>query len=933
MTTRTENLARIPKVYDPAEVEGRIYKFWLDNGYFTPSIQEGKQPFVIIMPPPNVTGELHLGHALTAAAEDALIRWHRMMGDPTLWLPGSDHAGIATQVVVERQLAKEGKLRQEIGREAFLERVWEWVRQYGRTIAEQHKRLGASCDWTRERFTLDEGPSRAVRTTFVNLYRKGLIYRGERIINWCPRCTTALSDLEVIHQEVASKLYYIRYTHSQDPTRYLTVATTRPETLLGDTAVAVNPDDERFADFVGQNVILPRLNRPIPVVADAAVDIKFGTGAVKVTPAHDPNDFDIAQRHNLPLITVIGPQSSMTEAAGAQYTGLTVAECRARILQDLEADGLLDKAEPLTNSVGHCQRCNTVVEPTASKQWFVKVGPMAEAAAGAVTEGRIRIVPDRFTKVYLNWMDNIRDWCISRQLWWGHRIPVWYCNLCEHLTVALDDPTACEGCGSTDIRQDPDVLDTWFSSGLWPHSTLGWPDNTADLRYFYPGAVLETGYDILFFWVARMIMLGIQNMGDIPFHTVYLHGLIQDEHGEKMSKVKGNVLNPLEIIDKHGADALRFALTVGTAPGNDSRLSEAKIRSSRNFTNKLWNASRYVISILDQADAAPSVIPAEAGIHPSIPSNLSSQDPANMSFRGSARNLGLAHAPSSLPNLPSESLPIEDRWILSRFQRTVEDVTRALNGFRLGDAQEYVHDFIWNEFCDWYIEIAKIRLRDLSDSPSPAPVLAQVLDGALRLLHPFMPFITEEIWQSLVQRMPASGERPDSIMIAPYPTPDPSAIDSEAEEWAGLLMALVRGVRNVRAERKVEASKKIPAVLLDGETLGPGGRSFLERLTLCSVEARVGDAPQPENSIMVVEKATRVFLPLAGLFDFAGERQRLQSSLEDLRKRIGQIESRLQDDQFLSKAPPNVIDKERTRLSGWREEEANFLHRLEELGE
>ena len=940
MTTRTENLARIPKVYDPTEIEGRIYKFWLDNGYFTPTIEEGKQPFVIIMPPPNVTGELHLGHALTAAAEDALIRWHRMMGDPTLWLPGSDHAGIATQVVVERQLAKEGKARQEIGREAFVARVWEWVRQYGRTIAEQHKRLGASCDWTRERFTLDEGPSRAVRTTFVNLYQKGLIYRGERIINWCPRCTTALSDLEVIHQEVASNLYYIRYPHAQDPTRYLTVATTRPETLLGDTAVAVNPDDERYADFVGRNVILPRLNRPIPVVADTAVDTEFGTGAVKVTPAHDPNDFDIAQRHNLPLITVIGPRSSMTDAAGPQYTGLTVAECRARILQDLEADGLLDKSEPLTHSVGHCQRCNTVVEPMAGKQWFVKVGPMAEAAASAVTEGRIRIVPDRFTKVYLNWMDNIRDWCISRQLWWGHRIPVWYCNLCEHLTIALDDPTACEGCGSTDIRQDPDVLDTWFSSGLWPHSTLGWPNNTADLRYFYPGAVLETGYDILFFWVARMIMLGIQNMGDIPFHTVYLHGLIQDEHGEKMSKVKGNVLNPLEIIDEHGADALRFALTVGTAPGNDSRLSEAKIRSSRNFTNKLWNASRYVISILDQANPAPTVIPAEAGrrsaeeeIHPSLPSNLSSQDPANMSFRRSARNLGLAHSTSSSPSLPSDPLPIEDRWILSRFHRTVEDVTRALNGFRLGDAQEYVHDFIWNEFCDWYIEIAKIRLRDLSDSPSPAPVLAQVLDGALRLLHPFMPFITEEIWQTLVQRMPASDDRTDSIMVAPYPAPDPAAIDSEAEEWAGLLMALVRGVRNVRAERKVESNKKVPAVLLDGETLGPGGQSFLETLAQCSVEARAGDTPQPENSIMVVEKATRVFLPLAGLFDFAGERQRLQSSLEELRKRIGQIESRLENEQFLSKAPPDVVEKERTRLSGWREEEANFLHRLSELGQ
>ena len=865
------------------------------------------------MPPPNVTGELHLGHALTAAAEDALIRWHRMMGDPTLWLPGSDHAGIATQVVVERHLAKEGKNRQEIGREAFVARVWEWVRQYGRTIAEQHKRLGASCDWTRERFTLDEGPSRAVRTTFVNLYQKGLIYRGERIINWCPRCSTALSDLEVIHQEVESKLYYIRYPHAQDPTRYLTVATTRPETLLGDTAVAVNPDDERFVDFVGQNVVLPRLNRPIPVVSDTAVDTEFGTGAVKVTPAHDPNDFDIAQRHNLPLITVIGPQSTMTEAAGPQYTGLTVVECRARILQDLEADGLLDKAEPLTHSVGHCQRCNTVVEPMAGKQWFVKVGPMAEAAASAVTEGRIRIVPDRFTKVYLNWMDNIRDWCISRQLWWGHRIPVWYCDRCEHPTVALDDPITCEGCGSTDIRQDPDVLDTWFSSGLWPHSTLGWPDNTADLRYFYPGAVLETGYDILFFWVARMIMLGIQNMGDIPFHTVYLHGLIQDEHGDKMSKVKGNVLNPLEIIDEHGADALRFALTVGTAPGNDSRLSEAKIRSSRNFTNKLWNASRYVISILDQSRPTQ---------------NMSSQDPANMSLRGSARNLGLAHAPSSSPSLPSESLPIEDRWILSRFQRTVEDVTRALNGFRLGDAQEYVHDFIWNEFCDWYIEIAKIRLRDLPDSPSPAPVLAHVLDGALRLLHPFMPFITEEIWQSLVQRMPASGDRPDSIMIAPYPTPNPTAIDPEAEEWAGLLMALVRGVRNVRAERKVESNKKVPAVLLDGETLGPGGRSFLETLAQCSVEARAGDAPQPENSIMVVEKATRIFLPLAGLFDFAGERQRLQSSLEELRKRIGQIESRLENEQFLSKAPADVVEKERTRLSGWQEEESNLLQRL-----
>ena len=893
MTTRTENLARIPKVYNPSEVEGRIYRSWMDNGYFRPRIQEGKQPFVIIMPPPNVTGELHLGHALTAAAEDALIRWHRMMGDPTLWLPGSDHAGIATQVVVERQLVKEGKNRHEIGREAFVERVWEWVRQYGRTIAEQHKRLGASCDWSRERFTLDEGPSRAVRTTFVNLYQKGLIYRGERIINWCPRCSTALSDLEVIHQELDSKLYYIRYPHASNPDKYLTVATTRPETLLGDTAVAVNPDDERFADLVGQDVLLPRLNRPIPVIIDSVVDLEFGTGAVKVTPAHDPNDFEIGQRHDLPLVTVIGPQSTMTEAAGPQYQGMTVTECRTRILEDLETDGLLEKVEPLTHSVGHCQRCNTVVDPTVGKQWFVKVGPMADAAARAVTDGRIRIVPDRFTKVYLNWMDNIRDWCISRQLWWGHRIPVWYCDACDHLTVSLEDPTACEDCGATDIRQDPDVLDTWFSSGLWPHSTLGWPDDTEDLRYFYPGSVLETGYDILFFWVARMIMMGIQNMDDIPFHTVYLHGLIQDEHGEKMSKVKGNVLNPLDVIDEHGADALRFALTVGTAPGNDSRLSQAKIRASRNFTNKLWNASRYVISILDQS---PSVIPVETGIHPS----------------------------------PPNPLPIEDRWILSRLNRTIEDVTRALNSFRLGDAQEYVHDFIWNEFCDWYIEIAKVRLRDPS-APSPAPVLAHVLESSLRLLHPFMPFITEEIWQSLVQRIPDSGDRPASIMIAPYPTPDLSAIDSEAEEWATLLMSLVRGVRNVRAERKVEAGKKVPAVLLDGETLGPGGRSFLENLALCSLEVQPENAPQPENSVMVVEKATRVFLPLTGLFDFAGERQRLETTLTDLRKRIGQVESRLANEQFLSRAPANVVEKERTRLTGWQEEESNLLQRLSEL--
>ncbi|MCH8090684.1 MAG: valine--tRNA ligase, partial [Chloroflexi bacterium] len=712
--------------------------------YFTPRFDPDKKPFVIIMPPPNVTGELHLGHALTAATEDALVRWHRMQGDPTLWLPGSDHAGIATQVVVEKQLAKEGKTRHDLGREAFVARVWDWVRQYGRTISEQHKSLGASCDWSRERFTLDEGPSQAVRTTFVNLYNKGLVYRGNRIINWCPRCSTALSDLEVTHWEVQSHLYYIRYRLADDPDSSISIATTRPETLLGDTAVAVNPDDPRFRDIVGKEVLLPRLARRIPIIEDSVVDPDFGTGAVKVTPAHDPNDFDIAQRHSLPSITVIGPDATMTEEAGPQYQGLDRFRCREAILEDLRKDDLLEKVEPYTHSIGHCQRCNTVLEPLASKQWFVKVGPLAQRAAEAVRTKRIRIVPQRFTKVYLNWMDNIRDWCISRQLWWGHRIPVWYCGPCGHMTVALDDPKSCESCASPAIIQDPDVLDTWFSSGLWTHSTLGWPEDTEDLRYFYPTSVIETGYDILFFWVARMVMLGMENLGDIPFHTIYLHGLIQDEYGEKMSKVKGNVLNPLDVISEYGADALRFSLTVGTAPGNDSRLSTARLQASRNFTNKLWNASRYVMSTIDGDSAAGWRSPL------------------------------------------TKASPLEDRWIISRLNRTIDGVQRALEGFRLGDAQEQIEDFLWGNYCDWYIEMAKVRLRGLPDTPSPIPVLAHVLESTLRLLHPFMPFITEELWQNLVSRLPDDRDLPESIMIAPYPQADASLHDPRSEEWASL---------------------------------------------------------------------------------------------------------------------------------------------------
>ena len=889
MTTKSEKLSQMPKAYDPSMVEARTYQFWMENGYFTPRIDPDKKPFVIIMPPPNVTGELHLGHALTAAAEDALVRWHRMQGDPTLWLPGSDHAGIATQVVVEKQLAKEGKTRHDLGREAFVARVWDWVRQYGRTISEQHKSLGASCDWSRELFTLDEGPSLAVRTTFVNLYNKGLVYRGNRIINWCPRCSTALSDLEVTHREVKSHLYYIRYRLDDDPDSSISIATTRPETLLGDTAVAVSPDDPRFRAIVGKEVLLPRLARRIPIIEDSVVDPDFGTGAVKVTPAHDPTDFDIAQRHHLPSITVIGADATMTEEAGPQYRGLDRFRCREALLEDLRKDELLEKVEPYTHSLGHCQRCNTVVEPLASRQWFVKVGPLAQRASEAVKTNRIRIVPRRFTKVYLNWMDNIRDWCISRQLWWGHRIPVWYCDPCGHMTVALDDPKSCESCASPAITQDPDVLDTWFSSGLWTHSTLGWPEDTEDLRYFYPTSVIETGYDILFFWVARMVMLGMENLGDIPFHTIYLHGLIQDEYGEKMSKMKGNVLNPLDIISEYGADALRFSLTVGTAPGNDSRLSTARLQASRNFTNKLWNASRYVMSTIDGDSAAGWRSPL------------------------------------------TKASPPEDRWIISRLNRTINGVQRALEGFRLGDAQEQIEDFIWGNYCDWYIEMAKVRLRDLPDTQSPIPVLAHVLESTLRLLHPFMPFITEELWQNLVSRLPDDRDSPESIMIAPYPQADVSLHDPRSEEWASLVMGLVKGIRNVRAERKVAPSRKVTAILFDDHGIGPAGQAFLETLARSSLQLRPADAPRPEDSVMLVVENTEVFLPVSGLFDVGAERERLLKEMEELKGRIDKISARLENAVFSSKAPREVVEKERDRLIQWQEQADRIRERIAEL--
>ena len=751
---------QMSRAYEPAAVERRIYQNWMDKGYFHANRESSHRPYTIIMPPPNVTGELHLGHALEKALEDALIRYRRMTGTPTLWLPGTDHAGIATQWVVERQLLDEGTSRHDVGRDAFVERVWEHVEKSGGIIHEQSRRLGISADWERHKFTLEPGPSHAVRTTFVSLYEKGLIYRHERIINRCVRCATALSDLEVDYQDVDGQLYHIRYPLEDDPNRAVTVATTRPETMLGDTGVAVHPEDPRYDGIRGRNVVLPIMGRVIPVVGDEAIEPEFGTGALKVTPAHDPVDFEVGQRHRLDAPNVIGEDGNMTEVAG-KYAGVERFEARRRVVEELESLGVLEKVEPHRHSVGHCQRCATVVEPLISMQWFVNVGSheqpdsIAGKAYRAVTEGDIRIVPERFTRVYLNWLENIRDWCISRQLWWGHRIPVWYCALCVHLTVAMEDPDACDACGSTDIRQDPDVLDTWFSSGLWPHSTLGWPEESDDFDYFYPTTVLETGYDILFFWVARMIMLGIENTGKAPFNTVYLHGLIRDGSGAKMSKTRGNTMDPLDLVEKYGTDALRFALTTGTAPGNDLRFTENRLEAGRNYANKIWNASRFVISQLEGK-----------------------------------------HDLEGWSNVTPEHR--EDRWIISRLDRVTADVNRALESFELGDAQQRLHEFIWNDYCDWYIEMAKIRVRNCSE-PSPLPTLAHVLERILRLLHPFMPFITEEIWQTLRSELPEEGEvGTGSIMIAPYPASG-ERTDLAAEEEIALVQQAVRAVRNTRA--------------------------------------------------------------------------------------------------------------------------------------
>ena len=890
--------AQMPTVYNAADVEQRIYEDWQSKGYFSAKIDKGKEPYVIIMPPPNVTGELHLGHALEKAIEDALVRWRRMSGVPTLWLPGTDHAGIATQWAVERQLTSEGTSRHDLGRDTFVETVWDHVRRFGGIIHEQSRRLGISADWERHRFTLDPGPSKAVRTTFVNLYKKGRIYRHERIINWCTRCATALSDLEVDYQDVDGHLYHLRYPLEDSPESFITVATTRPETMLGDTGVAVHPEDERYTNIIGKNAVLPIMGRPIPVVADEAIEQEFGTGALKVTPAHDPIDFEIGERHGLGVFNVIGLDGNLT-AAGGKYEGVGRAEAREKVVEELDRLGFLEKVENHRHSVGHCQRCSSVVEPLVSLQWFVNLGGVDEPdsiagkAHAAVAGGDIKIVPERFRRVYLNWLENIRDWCISRQLWWGHRIPVWYCAACQYMTVTADDPETCESCGSEEIEQDADVLDTWFSSGLWPHSTLGWPEKTEDLEYFYPTAVLETGYDILFFWVARMIMMGIENTGQVPFRTVFLHGLIRDATGAKMSKTRGNTMDPLELIDQYGTDALRFALTTGTAPGNDLRFGTNRLEAARNFANKVWNASRFVISGLDDKCSLDGW-----------------QELSNIGHR-------------------------EDRWIVSRLDRVTSEVNQSLRNFELGDAQQKLYDFFWNDYCDWYIEMAKLRLRS-GQGPSPLPALAHVLERTLRLLHPFMPFITEEVWQNLCSKLPRDNTDVESIMVSEYPSADCLREDSTAEEEIGIMMQLVRAIRNARAQLRIPPGQRLAAKI---EANGMQGVleeeadviRALSRVDPLHIISRETDEIDLLKGVTLVVNPLIVHLPLDGVVDLSVEEERLRSELDDCLKNMDRVEKLVSNPNFLEKAKAEVVETEHARLDDLRERQRHLNEILEQL--
>ena len=847
----------LAKAYEPQEVEGRIYDFWMKGGYFHAEVDPKKKPYTIVIPPPNITGQLHMGHAWDETLQDILIRWKRMQGYSALWLPGTDHASIATEAKIVEAMRQEGITKEDLGRDGFLERAWAWKDKFGGRILEQLKLLGSSCDWDRLRFTMDEGCSKAVRHVFVKLYNEGLIYRGERIINWCPNCKTAISDAEVEFEEKDGSFWHLRYPLA-DGSGYVELATTRPETMLGDTAVAVHPEDERYQHLVGKRVILPLVNKEIPIVADEYVEMDFGTGVVKITPAHDPNDFEVGRRHDLPVINVMNEDGSINENGG-KYAGLSGMEARKQIVKDLEEGGYLIKVEPIKHNVGTCQRCHTVVEPRVSTQWFVKMEPLAGPAIDVVKDGTIRFIPERMEKTYYNWMENIKDWCISRQLWWGHRIPAWYCEDCGETIVSETNVDTCPKCGGKHLHQDEDTLDTWFSSALWPFSTLGWPDETEELKYFYPTNTLVTGYDIIFFWVARMIFSGMKHMGKAPFSTVLYHGLLRDSQGRKMSKSLGNGIDPVEVIDQYGADALRFTLVTGNSPGNDARYSEEKVAASRNFANKIWNAARFIHMNIDGKDV-----------------------------------------PCALP----ETLTLEDQWIVSRFNTVAKEVTENLEKFELGMAVQKLYDFLWDDFCDWYIELAKIRLNSADEAAAQGArqVLVWTLGSTLKLLHPFMPFVTEEIWQSL----PHEGE---ALIVAPWPEYEEGHAFPQTEVEMKKVMELITAVRTRRSEMNVPPSKKAHLMV---ETAAPQAfvteQEAIARLAYCS-SVEVGEHfEQTEGSVTVVTAACRGYLPMDDLVDKKAETARLQKELEGAKKQLATAQAKLQNEKFISKAPQNVID-------------------------
>ena len=852
----------LDKVYNPNAVEDRLYKFWLDGGYFHTEVDQNKKPYTIVIPPPNITGQLHMGHALDETIQDILIRWKRMQGYAALWVPGTDHASIATEAKIVEAMKAEGLTKDDLTREEFLERAWNWKEKYGNRIVDQLKKLGSSCDWDRLRFTMDGGCSNAVREVFVRLYNKGLIYRGERIINWCPHCLTSISDAEVEYEESDGSFWHLRYPLA-DGSGYVELATTRPETMLGDTAIAVHPNDERYKDIVGKNVILPIVNKEIPIVADEYVEMDFGTGVVKITPAHDPNDFMVGQRHNLPLINVLTDDAHMTEDCG-KYAGLDRYEARKLIVEDLDKAGYLVKVEPMKHNVGTCYRCGTTVEPRLSKQWFVKMEPLAKPAIKAVSDGDVKLIPQRFEKTYYNWMENIKDWCISRQLWWGHRIPAWYCDDCGEIVVSRDDPTVCPKCGG-ELHRDEDTLDTWFSSALWPFSTLGWPEKTIDFKYFYPTNTLVTGYDIIFFWVARMIFSALEYTEQVPFNTVLFHGIVRDEQGRKMSKSLGNGIDPLVEIEKYGADALRFTLATGNTPGNDMRYSADRVESSRNFANKLWNASRFVLMNLDDNEPAPH-----------IPTNLE----------------------------------LEDKWILSKLNSLIKAVTDNLDKFEIGLAVSKLYDFIWDVFCDWYIELAKIRLNsdDAEKKNTARAVLVYVLTDILKLLHPFMQFITEEIWQKL----PHEGE---SLMIAKWPEYNKDVCFEKEETEFEKIMSAIKAIRTRRSEMNVPPSKKANVFVATKDIdLFNYGAQFMKKLA-SAAEVRVAAEQNVDGAVKVVTTDAVISMPLSELVDFKAELERLNKELQDAEKDRKFLSGKLGNKNFVDKAPQAVVEEQRKKLA------------------